>query len=194
MYSLECYDNAFYDTYGNEAKQMAPWFMPLLNEVIPFKSLVDVGCGDNHYTQFLKQNGWDGNHLLGIEGSPSACARTDVFEHDLRTPLTDVREFDIALSLEVAEHIELEYADVFVNNLCALSDVIVMTAAPPGQGGLQHVNEQDAEYWKRLFWDRHYRPDHNACLALKAGICKAQDLGKYCAPWLLPNLMVFRRV
>ena len=197
MYDLVVYDDAFYDMYGSEAKRMAPWLMPLLREVIPFRSLVDVGCGEGWYLAWLKANGHPNDSLYGLEGSAAAVARAvyPIIHHDLRKPLHDNwGRFDVALSFEVAEHIEPEYADIFVDTLCALSDVIVMTAAFPGQGGLQHVNEQPLSYWEDLFDSHEFVRDDGLLLRLNDGIRQSVDAGQYCAPWLLPNLMVLRRV
>lgn len=194
---LSVYDNAFYDMYGQEAAKMAPWLMPLLNEVTPFASLVDLGCGEGWYVKWLVDNKFN---AYGIEGSVAAIKRSPVpyslVEWDLRKPYRHLgnMKLDIALSLEVAEHIDPEFAGIFVDTLCNLSDTVVITAAPPGQGGLEHVNEQPRSYWKALFWDRGFHPDHKAHRKLLEGIAKAQDRGEYVTPWLAPNLMVFKRV
>jgi hypothetical protein len=55
---------------------------------------------------------------------------------------------DVALSFEVAEHIDPEYASMLVANLTRrLPTRVIMTAAPPGQGGIAHVNCQPKQYW-----------------------------------------------
>ena len=74
--------------------------------------------------------------------------------HDLTRPLPDAvlyERHDLALSLEVAEHLPEARAASFVGELCELAPVVVFSAAVPGQGGTGHVNEQWAEYWARLF-------------------------------------------
>ena len=66
-------------------------------------------------------------------------------------------KYDLIISLEVAEHLPKERADSFVGDLCALGDVILFSAAIPGQGGEGHINEQFLSYWKDLFEKRGYR-------------------------------------
>jgi hypothetical protein len=61
------------------------------------------------------------------------------------------RRFDLAQSLEVAEHLPESAARPAVEQLCGLSDVVLFSAARPGQGGEMHVNEQEPEYWAALF-------------------------------------------
>ena len=55
------------------------------------------------------------------------------------------------MSLEVAEHIEPEFVDMFIKNLVNASDKILISVAPPGQGGHHHVNCQPVEYWVSKF-------------------------------------------
>ncbi len=59
--------------------------------------------------------------------------------------------FDLALCLEVAEHIDIKYAQKVINDLSGFSDVVVFSAAIPNQGGTDHINEQWPDYWVRLF-------------------------------------------
>jgi hypothetical protein len=43
-----------------------------------------------------------------------------------------------------------------VNDLVAHAPVVLFSAAPPGQGGENHVNEQPGEYWRKLFRNHDY--------------------------------------
>jgi hypothetical protein len=71
----------------------------------------------------------------------------------------DLERRDIALSFEVAEHLQERYADRFVALLCRASETIVISAATPGQGGLDHVNEQEHSYWIAKFTLQGYTFD-----------------------------------
>lgn len=55
------------------------------------------------------------------------------------------------LCLETAEHLPPERADSFVEDLVKLAPVVVFSAAIPGQGGTDHLNEQWPEYWAQRF-------------------------------------------
>ncbi len=61
------------------------------------------------------------------------------------------RRFDLAMTLEVAEHLTPTRADSFIEDLTKLSDVILFSAAIPAQGGTNHVNEQWQSYWAEKF-------------------------------------------
>lgn len=129
------------------------WRVPLVCnaviEVLHPETIIDVGCAIGDYVDGFVDRGVD---AVGLEGSTNVweyleCEVSRVFVLDLRTPINIHRKFDVALCLEVAEHIEPEYADVFVKNLVALSDTVVMSAAIPGQRGHYHVNCQEPPYW-----------------------------------------------
>ena len=147
-----------------------------LTRMWKFNSVVDVGCATGDIVKEFEDRGL---FACGIEGSKAAenyivCNRYIIA--DLRT-LGNFRgmknKYELCLCLEVAEHIEEEYADVFVENLVNLSDRIVLSAAPPGQGGHGHVNCQPPSYWINKFKPHGY--DKNLI---------ATDLFKYfIEPW-----------
>src|SRR4029079_16068125 len=71
-------------------------------------------------------------------------------------PIDLGRKFDICLCLEVAEHIGEPRVGILFKNLVAHSDLIIFSAAVPGQGGEHHVNEQAPSYWKALFSEHNF--------------------------------------
>lgn len=119
--------------------------------------ILDVGCAIGDYVKEFKKRGyiscgWEGS----AEARKYACTKISIV--DIREPLE--KQFgvfwDACMSLEVAEHIEPEYAQTFVKNLCMLSDKILITAAPPGQGGHGHYNCQEKSYWESLFQEEGF--------------------------------------
>lgn len=193
MYDLDrTYDEAFYEQNLAEGLLHAEWFVPLLTKIFRPESVLDLGCGRGHFVSALRT--W-GVNAWGIEGAQAAIVSPYISAHDLRKPiaLLHLDRFDLALSIEVAEHIEKEYADVFVDTLVTASDHVVMTAAPPGQGGTMHVNEQPPIYWLQKFTERGYEVDLAAQSKLLAGISKAREDGHHVAAWWETNLLVFRR-
>jgi len=157
----DIYTNSFFKT-----RKSLNWRNPLvcdpIIEVLNPYSVVDVGCGDGAFVKYFNDKG-----ILsyGIEGSATAFphmydARQFVDCHDLRTPIPkdffNEYQFDLCMSLEVAEHIEPEYVDIYVDTLCGLSSKVLLSAAPPGQGGTGHYNCQPTEYWDNKFIDRGY--------------------------------------
>ena len=70
---------------------------------------------------------------------------------DLNRPLPVTGRFDLAMCLEVVEHLPPDAGDAVVASLCALADTVLFSAAVPGQGGTGHLNEQWPEHWCERF-------------------------------------------
>jgi SAM-dependent methyltransferase len=124
------------------------------------RSILDVGCGTGQALNFFKEHGVE---ALGIEGSRVARMNSQypscILTADLRKPIDLGRQFDLCWSFEVAEHIHPLYAETFIQTLVRHAPIIVMSAAPPGQGGLGHFNEQPKGYWANQFSKFGYAVD-----------------------------------
>ncbi len=129
--------------------------VPIIMELIKPKTVVDVGCGIGTFTSTFKKHG---ARVLGIDG-PWADKKllfnnlsTDEFvEMDLEKRISVPSKFDLVVCLEVAEHLSKERASTFIEDLVKLGDVILFSAAVPGQGGENHLNEQWQDYWQSHF-------------------------------------------
>lgn len=139
----------------------APIFCRAVVSEIDFKNVIDVGCADGDIAKEWLVSGFDSYGMEGSDGAKefSVLPSDRQIWYDIRVPLGDKSElkFDLVVSLEVAEHIEPEYADVYVDNLIRLSrGSILLSAAPPGQGGHYHVNCQTPGYWEAKFEGHGY--------------------------------------
>lgn len=157
----ECYTSDFYRELRSGAARSAEVIVPLVTNLLRPASVVDVGCGDGTWLAvFLKLGapeilGIDGDHvgpdLLQIPpGSFRAIDLTRSFNLD--------RTFDLAVSLEVAEHLPAECARAFVESLTRLAPAVLFSAAIPFQGGNHHVNEQWPDQWAAIFRGHGYLP------------------------------------
>lgn len=154
------YTTTFYKKQSDGSARSAARIVPVVLELVPgIQSAVDVGCGVGTFLEQFRNHGvaWtqgiDGNYvdreMLRID--------QDRFEaRDLSQPLSFDRRFDLAISLEVAEHLPPGRALSFVDDLTRLSDLVLFSAAIPGQGGTHHVNEQWQDYWADRFRDLGY--------------------------------------
>ena len=80
------------------------------------------------------------------------CFQDITQEFEMRDALKrQQRTFDLAMSLEVAEHLPPKSAEGFIAGLTKLAPVVLFSAAIPFQGGTNHVNEQWPQYWADLF-------------------------------------------
>jgi SAM-dependent methyltransferase len=128
--------------------------VPLIIEAVNPKSVLDVGCGIGTWLKIFQENGID--DYVGIDGnyvdkSLLKIPAEKFVAEDLRRPWSLNRKFDLAISLEVAEHLPESSADTFVKMLVDHADTILFSAAIPHQGGQNHLNEQWPSYWEKKF-------------------------------------------
>lgn len=122
----------------------------------PIGSAVDIGCNVGEWLSAAQKFG--AKRILGIDAEPTVIDKLQFNDKyfrlaDLRMPLLPPggEKFDLAICLEVAEHLEEDCADALVSTCCAMSDFVLWSAAVPGQGGFRHVNCQPLDYWANRF-------------------------------------------
>ncbi len=155
MEEKKYYDKKFYGLLQNGSYKSAQRLLPFVNELFHPTSVLDLGCGVGYWIKVWKDE-MKLDDVLGIEGS---YVTEDMFylpkkylrNEDLKLPLSLGRKYDLVMSLEVAEHIDEKYADVFIQNLVDAGDIVLFSAAIKGQIGTYHVNEQMPEYWAAKF-------------------------------------------
>ena len=152
---MNIYQDNFYKDRHEKTVYSAQTVLSIILDIIPtVSSAVDVGCGVGTWLSVLKKYGIE--EIQGIDGS---WVNTEFLQipvenfmtQDLSQPINLDRKFDLAISLEVAEHLSEANARNFVSSLTKLADVVLFSAAIPYQGGENHVNEQWIEYWNDLF-------------------------------------------
>jgi SAM-dependent methyltransferase len=156
------YTAEFYEGNVRSSIPSAAPVLRLLRELYAPTSIVDVGCGSGAWLTaagelgFTTLKGYDGPWADPARFTSAAIDFTPVdLEHD--EPKIEGR-YDLAMSVEVAEHLSEKRSDVIVDALCAASDVVLFGAAIPGQGGVHHVNEQPQSYWVAKFIARGFTP------------------------------------
>lgn len=157
----EHYGDEFYHSQMEGSYRSARRYVEFLTSFYAPRNVVDVGCGRGTWLKAFKEQG--AGLAVGLDGDWNNQAnmvdQSILFEAvDLNEPivLPDGARFDLAVSLEVAEHLKESSAPTFVKSLTDLSDVIMFGAAYTRQGGTNHINEQPHTYWARLFHDQGY--------------------------------------
>ncbi|MDB0041029.1 class I SAM-dependent methyltransferase [Algibacter sp.] len=146
------------DTHNLRApKKIVPEIIKILNP----KSVVDFGCGIGTFLNVFKQ--YDVKDILGLDGpwaNKSLLFKyidaEEFQECNLEEEIKLSKKYDLVLSLEVAEHLSIDSADMFVQNLINSGNVILFSAAIPNQGGQNHINEQWLTYWEAKFLKHNY--------------------------------------
>jgi len=155
------YDQQFYESIRDGSTRSAETIVPLIMRILHPKSVLDVGCGQGVWLSQFAHNGVD--DIQGVDGdyvsTDELAIRPEQFTAlDLERGLDLGRRFDLAMSLEVAEHLGADAADGFVASLVRHSPCVLFSAAIPEQGGTSHVNEQWPSYWIEKFAAHGYRP------------------------------------
>ena len=180
------YNSGFYEGLREGSRSSARRVVPEILRLVPIKSVVDVGCGVGTWLRVFQDCGI--TDFLGVDGDyvdkSSLEVPSDRFTpYDLQKPFHLDRTFDLAVSLEVAEHIPPERADDFVDSLVRLAPVLMFSAAIPFQNGNNHLNEQWPDYWAEHFRRRGYLPVD--CIRRKVWSDPEVE------PWYAQNTLVF---
>ncbi|AEV99349.1 hypothetical protein A4D02_34100 [Niastella koreensis] len=155
MIESKYYNTDFYLDQQDGSFLSAQRILPVIANVFHPASVVDIGCGVGYWLKVWKEE-QHVKEVMGVEGpyvTPAMLKIDPAFVQfqDLKEPVQLNRKFDLAMSLEVAEHLPASHAEQFVKSLTSLSNVVLFSAAIVGQEGTYHINEQMPEYWSRLF-------------------------------------------
>lgn len=164
------YTPAFFANHADGAHRSATRILPIVMDLVHPTSVVDVGCAEG--TWLAAWRDLDVPRLIGLDGEYVDRHRLRI-EPDTFTPfdlstLADDgaadalvaragQRFDLAMSLEVAEHLPEQAAASLVGTLCRLAPVVLFSAAVPYQGGTGHLTERLPSFWASLFSARNYR-------------------------------------
>ncbi|MGC2445402.1 class I SAM-dependent methyltransferase [Candidatus Binatus sp.] len=144
------------DRTGDSARILVPMVVALTHP----SSVVDVGCGRGAWLGEFKTQGID--KIVGLDGDylkasmlrfPPECFRPT----DLSSKFEIPGRYDLAICLEVAEHLPPANAVHLVRQLTSAAPQVMFSAAPPGQGGEGHINCQPLSYWRKMFEELGFR-------------------------------------
>ena len=155
------YNENFYSNRHSQTTYAAEKILSIVLKHTPdIRSALDLGCGVGTWLSVLKEKGikevhgvdgpWVDTELLMIE-------RNEFEVIDMSKEFIVNTKYDLAISLEVAEHLPPNAAKSLVDTLTAASNIVLFSAAVPAQGGTNHLNEQWQDYWAELFKQKGYQ-------------------------------------
>jgi SAM-dependent methyltransferase len=158
------YTDAFFRARASGSRSSADQIVSICTKRLHPQSVIDIGCGTGEWLAVFAEQGvstvtgYDGEYvdrdLLAIPAD--SFHGVDLVEWLER----EGREgrYDLAVSLEVAEHLPERVGDRLVARLTELAPAVLFSAAIPLQGGTGHINEQWQSYWAELFRRRGLYP------------------------------------
>lgn len=186
----DIYDKYFFDRASEMEAPSAIAVVEILIRHFSPESVIDIGCGQGMYLREFQKKGIE---ILGYDNSGAALTDSMIGDkinlYDLRRSLALERKFSLCLCLEVAEHLPLESSDVLVETLVGLSDIVIFTAATPGQGSLEigHINEQPHQFWIEKFQDKGFILDKRLTEKIREEMHEKKVIW-----WIPKNLMIFK--
>ena len=179
------YGTDFYRFLASFAVRSAQRIVPKLTAVAAIRSVADFGCGLGGWLSVWAASGAS---VAGVDGPYVDSRRlmidpNDFHAADLAAKINLGRQFDLVQSLEVAEHLPASKAAQFVETLTAHGACVLFSAAVPGQGGENHINEQPLGYWRSIF------REHGYCAVdyLRPLICDDAEIAR----WYRCNMMLY---
>jgi SAM-dependent methyltransferase len=196
------YTPAFFEGQMQGSRKSADRIASLCFDLLRPASVIDIGCGVGTWLAAFRALGVD--HIHGVDG--------DYVDRELlQIPATDFEgrdlaqwlrsspsgedepqsaagdppqwDYDLAVCLEVAEHLDSYHNPALVTLLTGLAPVVLFSAAIPHQGGTGHVNEQWQDYWASLFEAR----GHRAKDCVRPAVWNDMDV----EPWYAQNALLY---
>jgi SAM-dependent methyltransferase len=175
------YSEAFYRYIETGSLRSAGVMVPLILRELSPTSVLDVGCGAGAWLAQYRDHGI--TDYLGVDGAyvqPNSLLISVVHfqDHDLTQPFNLGRRFDLVQCLEVGEHLPEASSRTLIETLTQHGDKVLFSAATPGQGGENHINEQTHEFWRLLFAEYGYKP-FDLFRPMIKGVAKVESWYRY---------------
>jgi len=191
----EMYNTDFYNDH-QKYRVLYDFIGDIIYVTFEPKSVIDLGCGAGFLLERLRSQGV--SKIYGIDGSKDATNSwpehmQDVLEVKNLMDFKPQERYDVAICMEVAEHIPKDKSLKLVTKVTESSKKFIWwTAAPPGQGGTGHINCQDVCYWVRHFEQCGFIPAWELTYRIKMELLRVKEIQAY--PWFRDNCLILKRV
>lgn len=159
--NTDFYNKEYYLRHRKTSKKSAEFILGEIFKHLDVDKIIDIGCGDGAWLKVAQDLGV--RVVKGVDGkwvnSADLCFDKKFFvETDLTQPFNVDDKFDLAISLEVAADIPVEYEKLFISELIKLSDFVLFSAGNITQTHKPHKNRQPQSHWRKLFEAHNYKP------------------------------------
>ena len=157
------YNKTFYDSFcGEDYSNTEVWtafFGNVADKIIEIfspKTVLDAGCATGYLVSALRDRGveaWG----FDISSYAISSAKEEIQPYLNVQSLTDPlpshfpNRFDLAVTIEVLEHMFPEEGSEAIAKLCSYSDTVIFSSTPSDINNRTHVNVQQSEYWAKEF-------------------------------------------
>ncbi|MBO5353629.1 MAG: glycosyltransferase [Lachnospiraceae bacterium] len=163
--------NEFYQENGGgnytDEKLWTPFFEHIADKIVEIfapETVLDAGCACGYLVAALRDRGVK---AFGIDISEYAIgkARKDIRPYlnvqsiAEKLPKNFPEKFDLAVTIEVMEHLFPEEGKKAIGLLCDYADAVIFTSTPTDIEDKTHVNVQQKEYWAKLFAEQSFYRD-----------------------------------
>ena len=149
------YDESFFEAEGRVARQSAEVVIPWLYDNYKVGNrTIDIGCGTGEWV--LAAIEYLGGEALGVDLHAPNPTEIPRLYADISNGI-DCTGWHLAICLETAEHLPESSAELLVAGL-AKADLVLFSAATPGQPGIDHINCRPQAYWHDLFRQHGFTP------------------------------------
>ena len=194
----ELYDRNFFGEYSRKnARYQAACELiatEIANRFSP-TSAIDWGCGTGLHVGALVRAGVD---AIGVDG---VLADDDLRDPDATIVIADLRSpppldgvpqtCDLSMCIDVLEHIEERDSAAALDHVIAGAELVILSCAPPHQGGHHHVNEQPRRYWVARMAELGWAYQRRETGAMENYFLTKRDV--LTESWMYHNLCVYRR-
>lgn len=192
------YDDKFFREYGAANPRYADACSFIATEIyrrFQPRTAIDWGCGAGLHAAELGRLGVD---VIAVDAVVAAdelrAGGIDIRRADLTEPLPFgfvPDTYDLSLCVDVMEHLHEADADIALDNITQNAELVILSCAPPGQGGHHHVNEQPRRYWVARMAARGWRYDRRATGSMENYFLGHRD--QLPLSWMYHNLCIYRR-
>ncbi len=193
----DIYDDDFFTTYGVKSAayvRACSFIAEHIHDRFQPRSVIDWGCGAGLHSAALKRRGVDVIAIDGVAVAADLVATgVEIVIADLATPVPSdlvFANYDLSLCIDVMEHLSAAAAGAALANITRGADLVVLSCAPPGQGGHHHVNEQPRRYWVARMAALGWSYDRRETGAMETHFLAHRD--QLPLSWMYHNLCVYR--